>query len=288
MRIAVILGALALVALPASGGAYAATAKQLFGAVHAPNRAAAPRAIGFYARGCLSGADSLPLTGPDWQVMRLSRNRHYGTTRLVSFIERLAGKVPRVSDWRGLLIGDMSQPRGGPMTSGHASHQIGLDVDIWLTAMPAHTLSREARETMVAHSVVARGGRSVDPRRWSRSDAAVLKAAASDPEVARIFVAPAIKQALCESAGADRRWLRKIRPWYDHVEHFHVRLTCAPGNAACKGQKPPPPGDGCGAELASWFRPPPPHPKPKKPRKPPRPVMLSDLPPACAAVLKAP
>jgi penicillin-insensitive murein endopeptidase len=178
MRIAVILGALALVALPASGGAYAATAKQLFGAVHAPNRAAAPRAIGFYARGCLSGADSLPLTGPDWQVMRLSRNRHYGTTRLVSFIERLAGKVPRVSDWRGLLIGDMSQPRGGPMTSGHASHQIGLDVDIWLTAMPAHTLSREARETMVAHSVVARGGRSVDPRRWSRSDAAVLKAAA--------------------------------------------------------------------------------------------------------------
>jgi murein endopeptidase len=31
---------------------------------------------------------------------------------------------------RGLLIGDMSQPRDGPMLYGHSSHQIGLDVDI--------------------------------------------------------------------------------------------------------------------------------------------------------------
>jgi penicillin-insensitive murein endopeptidase len=282
MRFALLAGALALLLVSAAADARAETAKQLFGAVATPSRAATPKPIGFYARGCLAGADALPVSGPHWQVMRLSRNRHYGTARLVAFIERLSAKVPKVSRWPGLLIGDMSQPRGGPMASGHASHQIGLDVDIWLTPMPPRLLSAEERETMAAANLVAPGGKSVDAL-WNRDDVAVLRAAARDPAVARIFVNPAIKKALCEQAGADRAWLRKIRPWWNHRTHFHVRLTCPRGDAACRGQAPPPPGDGCGKELAWWFEP---HPAPKKPAKPPRPVMLSDLPRACAAVLR--
>ena len=60
-------------------------AKMLFGAVTAPAPLAA-LAIGSYARGCLSGGISLPINGPDWQVMRLSRNRNWGTPQLLDYL----------------------------------------------------------------------------------------------------------------------------------------------------------------------------------------------------------
>jgi penicillin-insensitive murein endopeptidase len=34
---------------------------------------------------------------------------------------------------------------------------------------------------------------------------------------------------------------------------MHVRLACPPGSSECVAQEPPPEGDGCGAELQSWF-----------------------------------
>ncbi|HVV94688.1 MAG TPA: penicillin-insensitive murein endopeptidase [Hyphomicrobiales bacterium] len=286
MRIAQLAGALlalAVTVLPAAAATSAVPAKLLFGAVKAPSPPEGPHAIGFYARGCLAGASTLPLDGPDWQVMRLSRNRHYGTAQLVQFIERFAAKVPRVSSWHGLLIGDMSQPRGGPMPTGHASHQIGLDVDIWLTAMPAVTLSYEQRETMAAKTVVAPDHVDLLPGRWSADDIAVLKAAASDPAVERIFVNAAIKKELCRVVPKPRPWLAKLRPWFGHDEHFHVRLACPPGERDCKGQ-PPSTSDGCDASLNWWFTDAALHPKPGKPG---RPVTLADLPKLCRAVLEA-
>lgn len=107
-------------------------AKELFGAVTEPAPLAA-RSIGGYAKGCLAGGVSLPTNGPDWQVMRLTRNRNWGSPRLVDYLERLASDARALDGWPGLLIGDMSQPRGGPMLTGHTSHQVGLDADIWLT-----------------------------------------------------------------------------------------------------------------------------------------------------------
>src|SRR6516165_2279694 len=54
---------------------------------------------------------------------------------LIYFLEGLGTKVANAGTWRGLLVGDISQPRGGPMITGHDSHQVGLDADIWLTPM---------------------------------------------------------------------------------------------------------------------------------------------------------
>ncbi|HEY1261378.1 MAG TPA: penicillin-insensitive murein endopeptidase, partial [Stellaceae bacterium] len=108
-------------------------------AVFGQERTAAPgpaEAIGAYGRGCLEGAVELPADGPGWEVMRPSRDRAWGHPALIAFIERVAPSLPAEAGWSGLLIGDMSQPRGGPMLTGHASHQIGLDADIWLTPMP--------------------------------------------------------------------------------------------------------------------------------------------------------
>jgi penicillin-insensitive murein DD-endopeptidase len=261
----------------------AGAARRVFGLETTPAPGPA-RSIGSYARGCLAGAARLPADGPDWQVMRPSRDRTWGNPALIGFIERLAGAAARRDGWPGLLVGDLSQPRGGPMLTGHASHQIGLDADIWLTPMPRRRLSLSERDSMPALDLVAATGVGIAPARWRRQDAALLQTAAQSPGVARIFVNPAIKRELCREAGGERGWLRLIRPWWGHRRHFHVRLLCPPGEPACRDQAPPPPGDGCGKELAWWFTPQALHPPP--PPRLPRPIPLSALPRACAAVAR--
>src|ERR1041384_4290433 len=101
-------------------------AREMFGAATAPAPLAA-RAIGSYAKGCLAGGVLLPINGPDWQVMRLSRNRNWGTPPLLVLRARLPSGARACAGGPGLLIGDMSQPRGAPMLPGHTSHQVGLD-----------------------------------------------------------------------------------------------------------------------------------------------------------------
>jgi penicillin-insensitive murein endopeptidase len=246
------------------------------------------RALGFYAKGCLAGAEALPLNGKTWQVMRVSRNRYWGHPSLVQFIEQLSERAA-TSGWPGLLIGDMSQPRGGPLLHGHASHQVGLDADIWLTPMPDHELTREQREEMMATVVVARDRKDVDPKIWTPAHMALIKSAAEDPLVNRVFVNTAIKKALCRDAGNDRAWLRKVQPWAGHDWHFHVRLNCPPDNPECEPQPIRDAGDGCGGkEMRRWpsdVLPSLPISLPSIPRSGPK---MKDLPPACWEVLNAP
>ena len=262
-------------------------AKALFGRKAKPVPMEA-RSIGFYARGCLAGGVALPINGKTWQVMRLSRNRMWGHPNLLAFLERLATKAPKVG-WHGLLVGDMSQPRGGPMITGHASHQVGLDADLWLTPMPDHELTREEREEMSATMVVAEDRKDVDPKVWTPAHVAIIKAAAEDSAVERIFVNAAIKKALCRDAGSDRSWLHKVRAWWGHDYHFHVRIKCPGDSTACEGQPPAPETEGCGHDLDYWFsdailHPPP----PKEPPKPKPPLTLANLPATCRQVLLAP
>lgn len=261
-------------------------AKALFGRATTP-AALPPQAIGGYARGCVAGAEALPIDGATWQVMRLSRNRNWGHPRLVVFLEKIATEAPRKAGWPGLLVGDMSQPRGGPMLTGHASHQLGLDADIWLTPMPDRRLTRAEREEMSATNVVRPDRRDIDPGVWLPEHLRLIKMVSREPEVARIFVNPAIKKALCREAGSDRSWLTKVRPIYGHNYHFHIRLECPAGEAACHDQDPPPSGDGCGSELDYWFSDAILNPKPRPPGKPRPPMTLAGLPEACRTVLKA-
>jgi penicillin-insensitive murein endopeptidase len=258
-------------------------AKELFGRKETA-AALAPRAIGSYARGCVAGARALPIDGETWQVMRLSRNRNWGHPQLIDFLERLSKQVPAINGWPGLLVGDISQPRGGPMLTGHASHQLGLDADVWLTPMPDRRLSRLEREEMSATNVVRSDWLDVDTEVWTLQHLALLRAVAKEAEVARIFVNPAIKRALCRDAGADRGWLSKVRPTYGHNYHFHIRLTCPAGEDACTDQDPPPRGDGCGQELDFWFTPQMLRPKPTPPRPP---LTMAQLPAECRRILVA-
>lgn len=264
-------------------------AKQLFGAAKAPAKLA-PRAIGFYARGCLAGAEPLAIDGPAWQAMRLSRNRNWGHPQLVALVERLATEAQKHDGWPGLLVGDLSQPRGGPMLTGHASHQIGLDADVWLTPMPDRRLTEKEREELSATSMLGADKLSVNPKIWTDNHVRLIKRAASYPEVDRIFVHPAIKKALCEGAsktGTDRSWLGKVRPYWGHHYHFHIRIGCPKDSASCRDQPASPRDDGCGKELDDWFKLLTAPPKPAKPAKPKPPLTLAQLPNECRAVLEA-
>jgi penicillin-insensitive murein endopeptidase len=281
-------------ALAATGAAHAqspspnpnAPAKELFGAKPdaAPLKA---RAIGFYSKGCLAGGVALPVNGKTWQVMRLSRNRNWGHPDLISFLERFANKVPKVAGWNGILVGDLAQPRGGPMLTGHASHQVGLDADIWLTPMPNRTLATDERETFPPQLMVRSDRKDIDPKFFTPGHVQVIRAAAEDPEVERIFVNAAIKKALCREAPGTA-WMSKVRAYWGHDYHMHVRMRCPKDSPDCTPQPPPGKDDGCGKELDFWFQdailyPPPPKEKPK----PKPPIKLSELPPSCRDVLIA-
>jgi penicillin-insensitive murein endopeptidase len=262
-------------------------AKQVFGAIKAPISMQA-RAIGTYNRGCLAGAEALPVDGAAWQVMRMSRNRNWAHPAMISLIEKLAADAKQYDGWNGLLIGDIAQPRGGPMRDGHASHQLGLDADIWFTPMPSYMLSSDEREKMVPREMV-KDRHTLDRAAWTEAQARLVKRAASYSEVARIFVNPPIKAELCKWATGDRSWLAKVRPWYGHTFHFHVRIVCPKGSPGCKNQSraAPKDGTGCGQELAYWMGPKPwywmEHPK-LQAKHPPKPPSLATLPPECRKI----
>ena len=247
--------------------------------------AGAAAAIGGAARGCLAGAATLPPDGPGYEVIRLSRGRYYGHPETVDFVERL-GLRAAASGLPVFYVGDMAQARGGPLPFGHASHQTGIDVDIWFTLASKTLLVPAAREQVELPSMLLPSWRAVDRKRFGSPQITLLRLAAADPRVDRIFVNPVIKAAMCRAVPpSDRAWLHRLRPWFGHDDHFHVRLNCPADSPACESQTPIPPGDGCDATLASRVRDQrPPPPPPLLPA--PRPVGL--LPAQCGMLLTAP
>jgi penicillin-insensitive murein endopeptidase len=235
------------------------SAKAVFGAMKLP-AAMPPRSIGTYAKGCMAGGVALPATGDAWQIMRPSRNRNWGNPNLVNLVERLARDAKAQDGWNGLLVGDIAQPRGGPM-------------EPQLVTKSRTELNRDV---------------------WTEADAKLIKRAANYAEVARIFVHPPIKAELCRWATGDRSWLAKVRPYYGHNYHFHIRMRCPDGVAGCKNQWTPKPNDGtgCGDELAYWMGSKPwkrTRPDPNaKPPKPVPPLTIASLPAECRAVVAAP
>lgn len=261
-------------------------AKELFARRTQPADMVA-RSIGFYSRGCLAGGAALPIDGDAWQVMRLSRNRNWGHPELIRTVERIARQSKAQGVWPGLLVGDISQPRGGPMLTGHASHQIGLDADIWLTPMPTRTLNRLEREEMSATDMVRADRRDINPRNWTPAHVQILRIAAQQPNVERILVNAAIKKAVCREARGDRSWLSKIRPFWGHNYHFHIRIGCPGNDPACRSQDPAPRDEGCDSSLDGWFTDAVLNPKPAPKATPKPPMTMAQLPNECRVVLDA-
>ncbi|MBK3803761.1 penicillin-insensitive murein endopeptidase [Azospirillum brasilense] len=289
--LAAALVAAGLVAAALAGPAEAGSSKKKKPAPPAPNSIAwsqvsgpalgPAQSIGGYAAGCITGAQALPGEGTGYQVIRMSRQRYYGHPELIDYLKGFGRKVA-AAGLGTALIGDMGQARGGPMSFGHASHQIGLDADVWLR-LDHPPMGRNARESLSEIKYVDYGRVRVTED-WSERQAQLVRIAASDPRVTRIFVNPAIKLAMCRHSWPDRAFLRKLRPWHGHDGHMHIRLGCPAGSPQCEDQRDIPDGDGCGDEVASWLGSV--YPVVERHNGKPQPRYVS-MPPACTAVLRA-
>jgi len=273
------LALLVLLLVPGLAAAQGISRAELWARPAEPS-AGPPRIVGGHALGCIGGAVALSPEGPGWQVVRLSRNRFWGHPSLVAFVRDFTGRA-RAMGYADLWIGDMSQPRGGPMPYGHASHQAGLDVDVWLDLSRKPALSRAQRENIAVASLVLPDETDVDPARFTPEHARLIRLAAESANVERVLVNHGIKRALCRTHRGEG-WLRRVRPWRGHDSHMHVRLRCPPGSPECRDQAPPPAGDGCDASLDWWLSAEARRPSPRPPGPPPQ------LPAACAGILAAP
>ncbi len=201
MRVFLLL-TLAITALPAFS-----SAKNIWEMQKHPTPGKA-ESIGTYSNGCIIGAVIVPLGGI----------RYFAHPAMKEYMRKLAA-ISKVK----LMAGDIGLAKGGPFSSGHRSHQTGLDVDLYYPPADKRT--------------------------------ELLKTATGFNEVDRIFVNPLIKKQLCTDHKGES-WLGKIRPWYGHDKHFHVRLKCPSDGPDCK--KPDDyddiKGDGCDETLEWWFK----------------------------------
>ncbi|MBQ8706740.1 MAG: penicillin-insensitive murein endopeptidase [Succinivibrionaceae bacterium] len=223
----------------------------------APAKSFSSEPVGSYSNGCLVNGIQANPDSEFFQLYHPQNQRHYGDISLIRFLERYSKKVHQKAGVESVLVGDMSSRYGGPFNKGHASHQIGLDVDIEF----AHRRLPKSKLTTRGNAVVLvdRGAQVVNSN-FSRKYYDMIMIAAQDPEVERIFVSPAIKVAMCDMTRDEslQPYLRKVRPWYGHTEHFHVRLKCPAGAADCQKQEKPEPMHSIAEEkkeALSWFEP---------------------------------
>jgi penicillin-insensitive murein endopeptidase len=242
--------------------------------------------IGKYTAGCLVGGEALTDDQPGIIHMRPQRHRNFGHPDLLAFLRGLSGHMTKERQVT-MLVGDLGMPRGGPTLTNHVSHQSGLDVDIWFDVEPAgKTLGKKTRQTRSASSYVNWPKKKL-LKGFGPEQRALIEYSANQPEVERVFVNPVIKRSLCTLAKGDRKWLRKVRPWWGHADHLHVRLRCPPLSKNCRSQAAPPPGDGCGEPLNWWLTRADAERAAARKNKPKGPRRIPKLPTACAAALQA-
>lgn len=221
---------------------------------------------GSYTSGCLTNAETLPLEGVGFEVVNPYRNRYHAHPSLVRLIKTL-GMWAQSNKLGKIVVGDIAQPAGGPLTGAHKSHQIGLDADIRLHVLTPEQKINNKNDFDSTDVVTCSAQKNkflkynFKPEKWPISSTLLLQRIASEDTVERIFVSAGIKKHLCDSFPDNPEWLRKIRPEWGHTGHLHVRLRCPMGMPSCDGQAPVvrDPSDttevGCGGnDFKSWFQ----------------------------------
>lgn len=252
-----------------------------------PYKGSKARIYGSYNLGCIDGAVVVSDKEQTFQLQRWGVTRNYVHPMMADYIFDLVKRAKKAG-LPPLIFGDMSRPYGGPIGPGstHASHETGLDLDIPFDfALPR----KSAYELQHPEDVYIVKGRKIQ-KAFTPTVATLIKTAATDPRVERIFVAPMIKKQMCllyEGKGqkGDDMFLQRLRPWFGHQAHMHVRLKCPSDSPECINQKPAPTGTGCGDELTSWFLPPPPKDPNAKPA-PKKKKVKPELPLKCQILLQ--
>lgn len=206
------------------------------------------QAIGFYSKGSMINAIQFPLEDDGLIKLFRPRNRAWATTDLVSVVQAAIGDYRSIyANSEQIQIGDVANEHGGSIGL-HASHQNGLDADIAYLRLD-HGIQDPNSVAGFEESFVKSNQISNNfdfERNW-----ALVKALVSSGKINRIFVDKSIKRELCEKARIwgeytpDLEYLRRLRPWPNHDDHMHVRITCPDTSPQCLMQAEPPAGNGC-------------------------------------------
>jgi murein endopeptidase len=177
----------------------------------APHGGAPSRAAGEPWDGRLINGIELPAEGPGyvtWDPIRKRVGnrewRRWGTDRLVDAVTAVvAAYAERHPDAPPILIGDLSRPDGGDFGKrfgglGHASHQNGLDADVYYPR-------RDGRLR-----------RAASPRQVDRAAAQELVDAFVQADAQYVFVGPSLH--LRGPRGI-------VQTLVHHDDHLHFRLT---------------------------------------------------------------
>jgi len=237
-----------------------------WGKITHPTAHSSAQIYGSYTSGCILGGEALPEEGEGYKVVNTYRNRYYAHSSLTSMIKSW-GQWSKEKKLGTLVVGDLSQPAGGPLTGAHRSHQIGLDVDLRLHLLTPGQKIKNRNQFSSTDVVQCKTTKAQKinyqfmPQKWPVSTTQLLQKIASEKNVERLFVSAGIKKYLCAAFPDYPVWLKKIRPEWGHTSHFHVRLRCPEGMDQCQGQPPIPvdvtdtSGVGCsGQDLEYWFK----------------------------------
>lgn len=219
--------------------------------------------IGYYSNGKIFQATALPMSGPGFIHLFQDRNRHFGSEGLIQVIETVSS---RFFSWdpnsERLQIGDIAAEAGGQI-SRHASHQNGLDIDVVYFRTNRQEQNLNYTDGFEEAFVTPKG--QVTPNFDTQRNWRFFQFLMDSGRVDRIFVDPAIKRTLCTYAKTPLgvppagpqpdviETLRHLRPYPNHADHAHVRLTCPDTSPKCIAQVAVPPGDGCSTIDADLF-----------------------------------
>ena len=205
-------------------------AKELFARKVLP--AAMPtRVIGFYAKGCIAGAEQMPINGDTWQVMRLSRNRYWGHPDMIALVKRLAAKAHKDAGWPGILVGDIGaaarrpdadRPRQPP-DRARCRHLADADAGSPIVA-------RGARGDVGGHD----GARGPARRRSEGLHAGSCCSCSATPRRSRpcsgYSSMPRSRRRCAARPRATAAGFPRSGRWWGHDYHFHIRMRCPPGS----------------------------------------------------------
>lgn len=205
---------------------------------------------GFYSKGSMRAAASMKQEGKGLYHLFHQRKRFYGSDGLVNLLESAAAEMSlRYPEGERLQVGDIAAEQGGYI-SGHASHQNGLDVDLVYYRNDHREQIDPIGHKGFVESFVTRGAVTANfdvARNWE-----LVKLLYDSGRLNRIFVDGKIKEAICNFAAVNgelksrEETLRRLRPYVNHDDHMHVRLTCPAESAKCESQDPIPEiGSGC-------------------------------------------
>ncbi len=204
--------------------------------------------FGEYSLGCLKGAQTFVGNELGIKISQKKRGRYWGHPNLIKTISDAGEFFYKMN--KSLIIGDLSMSRGGPMIKGHNSHQNGLDVDVWFKVLDRNEefnfLESESAE--------------MEPILKIEDDQLkMIKFFANHEEVERIFINFDFKKKLCDDNSLNKLTRltkeehHKLRPWWGHDDHIHVRIKCPKDDSKCQSQNPIPEGDGCNEKDLQWW-----------------------------------